>query len=76
MPTIVTQFEHHVQEEANTNDVIEDPKPEDQVPDSIAAHKPKRIYEKPAHFSNMIVAYALLVEVVKDSIPSTFEKQR
>jgi len=50
VPAVVTQFEHHVQEEANTNDVIEDPKPEDQVPDSIAAHKPKRNIRKTCSF--------------------------
>jgi len=28
MPTVVTQYERHVQEEKDTDDVIEDPKPE------------------------------------------------
>ena len=41
MPTVVTQFEHHVQEEEDTDDVIEDPEPEGQVQDSIATQKPK-----------------------------------
>ena len=54
--------------------MIEDPKPEGQVSDSIAAHKPKRNIRKPAHFSDMVVAYALPVEVMKDSVPSTFKK--
>jgi len=52
--TVVTQFERHVQEEEDTDDVIEDPKLEGQVPDSIAAHKPKRKIRKPARFSNMV----------------------
>jgi len=43
--TIVTQFEHHVQEEDDTDDVIDGPRPEGHVSDSIVAHKPKKIYE-------------------------------
>jgi len=54
--------------------VIGDPKPEGQVLNSIVAHKPKRNIRKPAHFSNMIVAYALPGEVVEDSVPSTFRE--
>jgi len=52
VPIIVTQFEHHVQEVEDTDDVIEnpDPEPEGQVPDSIAAHKPKKIYENQLEF--------------------------
>ena len=46
MPTVVTQYEHHVQEEKDTDDVIEDPEPKVQVPDSIAAYTSlKEIYE-------------------------------
>jgi len=41
MPTVVTQFERHVQEEEDMDDVIEDLEPEGQIPDLIAAHKPK-----------------------------------
>ena len=40
--SVVTEYEHHVQEEEYTDDMIEDPEPEGQLPDSIAAHKPKR----------------------------------
>ena len=50
VPTIVTQLERHVQEEEDTDDVIEGPEPEGQVQDSIAAHKPKRNIRKPARF--------------------------
>jgi len=74
VPTIMTQFEHHVQEKEDTNDVIEDPELKGQVPDSIAAHKPKRNIQKLAHFLDMVVAYALPVEVVKDNVPSTFRE--
>ena len=42
VPSFVTQYEHHVQEEEDTEDVVEDQEPEGQVLDSIAAHKPKR----------------------------------
>jgi len=41
MSSVVTEYEHHVQEE-DIDDVIEDPEPEDKVHDSIATHKPKR----------------------------------
>jgi len=54
--------------------VIEDPEPEGQVPDSIAAHKPKNNIRKPAHFLDMVVAYALSVEVAKNSVPGTFRE--
>ena len=54
--------------------MIGDPKSEGQVPNSITAHKPKRNIRKHAHFSNMVVAYALPVEVVEDSVPSIFRK--
>ena len=52
----------------------EDPEPECQVSDSIATHKPKRSIRKPALFSDMVVAYALPVEVMEDSVPSTFRE--
>jgi len=42
VPIVVTQFEHYIQEEEATNDVIEDLKLKGQVPDSITVHKPKR----------------------------------
>ena len=74
VPTVVTQFECHVQKEEVTDDVIEDSEPEGQVPDSIAAHKPKRNIRKPARFTDMVVAYALPIEVVEDSVPSTFRE--
>jgi len=54
--------------------VIEDLEPEGQVSNSIVAHKPKRNKWKPARFFDMIVAYALQVETVKDSVPSTFRE--
>ena len=73
VPTIMTQFEHHVQEE-DTCDVIEDPEPEGQVPHSIVAHKPKRNIRNPARFSDKVVAYALPVKTMKDSVPSTFRE--
>ena len=50
VPTVVTQFERHVQEKEDTDDVIEDPEPEGQVSDSIATHKPKKIYENLLNF--------------------------
>jgi len=62
----VTQYENHAREEKDIDDVIEDPEPKGQVGDSIVVHKPKRNIQKPAHFSDMIVAFALLVEVVKE----------
>ena len=74
MPTVVTQFEHHVQEEEDIDDVIKDPEPEGQVPDSITAHNPKKNIRKSAHFSDIVVAYTLPVEVVKESVPSTFRE--
>jgi len=74
VPTVVTQFERHVQEDEHTDDMIEDPKPEGQVSDSIAAHKPKRNIGKPARFTDMVVVYALPVEIVEDSVPSTFRE--
>jgi len=61
-----------VEEEKDTTDMIVDPKPEGQVLDLIAAHKPKRNIQKPARFLDMIVAYALPVEVMKDGVSSTF----
>ena len=54
--------------------MIEDQEPEGQVQNFIATHKPKRNIRKPTWFSDMVVAYALLVEVVKDSVPSTFRE--
>ena len=68
----MTQYERHVEEEEDIDDVIENPEPKGQVPNSIAASKPKRNIQKPARFSDMVVTYALPVEVMKDSAPSTF----
>ena len=48
MLSVVTRYEHHVQEREDTDDVIEDLKSEDQVQDSITAYKPKRNLQKPA----------------------------
>jgi len=74
VPTVVTQYERHAQEEEDTDDVIKDLEAEGQIPDSIAAHKPKRNIRKLACFSDMIVVYALPVEIVEDSFPSTFRE--
>jgi len=71
---IVTQYEHYVQEEKDIDNVIEDPEPEGQVQDSIATHKLKRNVRKLARFSDMMVAYALSVEIIEDSVPSSFRK--
>jgi len=73
-PSVVTQYEHHIHEDEDIEDVIEDPEPEGQVQDYIAAHKPKRNIRKPTQFSDMVAAYALPVEVVKNSVPSTFRE--
>ena len=54
--------------------MIEDLEPEGYVLDLIPAHKPKRNIRKPLHFLDMVVAYALPVEIVKDSFPSTFRE--
>ena len=71
----MTQYEHHVHEEEDTKDVLtEDPDPERQVQDFIATHKPKRTIRKPARFFDMVVADALPVEIVEDSVPSTFKE--
>ena len=52
VPSIVTQYKqykHQVYEEEDIEDVlIEDPEPEGQVQNSIAAHKLKRTIQKPA----------------------------
>ena len=74
VPTIVTQFKRHVQEEKDTDDVIEDLEQEGQVTDSTATHKPKRNIRKRARFSDMVVSYALPVKIVEDSVPSTFRE--
>ena len=44
------------------------------VQDSIAAHKPKRHTRRPAKYDDMILAYALPVEVIEDSIPTTYRE--
>ena len=75
VPTVVTQFERHVQEEEDADDVIETSEPEGQVPDSIDAHKPKKNIRKPTRFCDMVVTYALPVEVVEDSVQVHLEKQ-
>jgi len=46
MRFVVTQYKHHVHEEEDTEDIIEDPKPKGQFKDSIAAHKPQEEYTK------------------------------
>ena len=74
VPLAVTQYEHRVQEEEDTEDVVEDQEPEGQIQDSIAAHKPKRTTQKLSRYSNMLMAYALPVEAVENSVPSTFKK--
>ena len=74
VPSFVTQYGHHVHEEEDTKDVIEDPEQEGQVQNSVAAHKLKRNIRKTIQFSDMMVAYALSVEVVEDSVPSTFRE--
>jgi len=43
--SVVTQYEHHVYEGEDTEDVIENQELWGQVQDSIAANKPKRKYE-------------------------------
>ena len=55
MPSFVIQYEHYVQEVKDTEDVIEDQEPKDQVQDSIVVHKPKRNIRKPARFSDIVV---------------------
>jgi len=74
VPNVMTQYKRHVQEEEDTDDVIEDSELEGQVPDSMVAHKPKRNIRKPTRFLDMVVAYALPVEVMEDSVPSTFRE--
>jgi len=71
VPSVVTQYEHQVQKERETEDVIKDPEPEGPVQDSIAAHKPKKNIRKLERFSDMVVAYALPVE---DSVLSLFRE--
>jgi len=73
MSSVVTLYEHHVQENEDTEDVIEDPEPEGQIQDYIVAHKSKRNIRKLTQFSDMVMAYALSVEVVKDSVPCSFK---
>jgi len=41
---------------------------------SITGHRPKITIPKLARFSDMVMTYALSVEVMKDSIPSTFRE--
>ena len=75
MSSVVTPYEYQVHEQKDTKDVlIEDPEPEGQVQNSIAAHKLKRNIWKSSWFSDMVVACALLVEVVKDSVPFIFRE--
>jgi len=76
VPSVMIQYEHYVQEEEDTKDVIEDPESEGQVQDSIALHKPKRNILKLTRFSDIVVAYALSVEVVEDNVPSTFREAK
>jgi len=67
----VTQHEHYVLDEEDTEEVVENQEPEGQVKESIAAHKPKRIIWKPIRFSNIVVGYTLPVEVIEDSVSIT-----
>ena len=69
LSSVMTQYEHHVQEEEDIEDEIEDLEPEGQVQDSIAAHKPKKNILKSALFFDMVVSYALPMEIVEDSVP-------
>lgn len=46
----------------------------DQVQNSIATHKPKRTTHRPTRFDDMVVAYALPVELIEDSVPSTYRE--
>ena len=66
----MTQYEHHVQEEEDTDDMIEDPNVEGQVQD-LLQYTAQKEYMK----TGLVVAYALPVEVVDDSISSLLEKQ-
>jgi len=47
-----------------------------QVHNSIAAHKLERTIQKPTRFSNMIVAYALSVEVVENNVPTIYRETK
>ena len=70
VPAKVTQHVEHVAEEEDTEDVRNQEQDEGQVPDSIAARRPKRNPKKPQWLSkDMVIAYAL--PVIEDSIPST-----
>jgi len=69
----VTQHEHHVLDE-DTEEVVENKEPEGQVHDSIVAHKPKKTIRKLTLFSYMVVTYALSVEVVEDSVLTTYRE--
>jgi len=44
------------------------------VQDSIAADKSKRNIRKPAQFSDIVVAFALPVEVMEDNVPCSFRE--
>jgi len=72
VPSLVTQYKHHAQEEEDIEDVAEDQELEGQVQNSIVTHRPKRNIRKPTRFSDMVVDYALPVEVIEDSVPYTF----
>ena len=75
MSFVVTQYDHHVQEEKDTQDAIKDPELEGQFQDSIAAHKPKRNIRKSTRFSDMVVSYTLPVESWKIVFYIHLEKQ-
>ena len=44
------------------------------VQESIAANRPRRVIHRPARYNDVMVAYALSMEIVDDMVPSTFRK--
>ena len=54
--------------------MIEDLELEGHVQDFIIAYNPKRNIWKLTRFSDMVVAYALPVEIGEDSFPSSFRE--
>ena len=67
----MTQHEHYVLDEEETEEVVENQEPEGQVKELIVAYKPKKIIWKLTRFSNIVVGYTLPVEVVEDSVSIT-----
>ena len=76
VPSVMKKYEHHVHEKKETEDVIENPELGGQVLDFITAYKLKRNIRKPSRFSDMVVDYALSVEVMEDCVPSTFREEK